>query len=90
MNPASHLTGKKILEANILAIIPNYLLAGETAEQIIKQNGGDLVKTIQFLRERSYESLEIVKRKPKEKVKEPAPAKKPKGNPKSSGQEKLF
>lgn len=75
---ASGLTTEKILKDTILGSIPFYLQPGETIESMVKQCGGSLIKTIQFLRERSYKDLEQVKpapvaqvRKVKEKEKEP-------------------
>lgn len=96
MNTASGLTNDMIRNNSIYASIDMYLKEGETKEAMVKKFGGNLDKTIQFLRDRSYESLEIVERKPKpadkpKPVKEKvAEKKKAKGTKKSSSQEKLF
>lgn len=85
----SNLSSKQLCNNYILGAIPMYLHEGETSEQIIKKFKGDIIKAIQFLRERSYASLKIVERKSKPAVKE-KPTKKIKGKSKVSFQEKLF
>lgn len=67
MATASGLTNKMIHDKAIYDSIDGYLQEGETKEGIIKKFGGNLDKTIQFLRERSYESLEMKKPKTKPK-----------------------
>lgn len=42
-----------------------YLKDGETKDGIMKQFKNNVVEAIKFLRSRSYETLEVVKRKPK-------------------------
>lgn len=86
---ASGLTNEMIRNNSIYASIDMYLLEGETKEAIVKKFNGDLVKTIQFLRARSYESLEIVERKPKPKP-APEPKKKKGTKSKPSSQKDLF
>lgn len=49
-----------------------YLCEGETREAMMKKFGGDLDRTYNFLRERSYEGMEIVERKAKPIVKKKA------------------
>lgn len=78
MSEKSNLTSQQILEDSIRYSIPIYLQEGETEEGMIKKFKGDLVKTIQFLRTRSFDSIEVVKKsKPIPKPKE-VPAKKQK------------
>lgn len=69
MNTPSGLTNDMIRNNAIYASIDFYLLEGETKESMVKKFGGNLNKTIQFLRDRSYETLEVIKRKPKPPVK---------------------
>lgn len=87
MMTPSNLTSAQIRDTSILRSIPIYLRAGETSEGMIAKFKGDLIKTIQFLRERHHADIEVVPKKvaPKEK-----PAKRPKTKPKSPSQEKLF
>lgn len=91
----SGLTDEMIRNKAIYDSIDSYLLPGETKEGIVKKFKNNLVDTIQFLRTRSYEGMEIVapKQKPVEKptvnkVDKAKPA--PKKNPKSSDQNTLF
>lgn len=72
----SGLTNDMIRKKAIYDSIDQYLQQGETKEGIVKKFGGNLDKTIQFLRARSYETLEVVKRKPKPKEK-PTPKPEP-------------
>lgn len=74
-----------IRESAIRSAIPIYLRGKETAEEIIAIFNGDLTKTIQFLRERHFEDVEVVEKKPVPKEKS---AKKTKS--KDNTQEKLF
>lgn len=66
---ASGLTSKMIHDKDCYDSIMLYLREGETREAMMKKFGGNLDKTIIFLRERSYEGMEIVERKPKPVVK---------------------
>lgn len=81
-----------IRESAIRNAIPIYLREGETAEGMIAKFKGDLNKTITFLRDRHFEDVEVVERKPapKEKVVKEKPATKPKAQPKPPTQESLF
>lgn len=83
----SNLTGRQIKDGTIRYAIPLYLKSGETAEGMIKKHNGDLDKTIKFLRDRSYEDIEVIKKKEKA-------SKKKKGTknhkPKSGSQKNLF
>lgn len=96
--PPSKLTSVMIRESAIHSAIPIYLREGETKEGMIDKFKGDLVKTIQFLRERHFEDVEVVERKPapkekslKEKVVKEKPVKaKVKPIPPTSTQESLF
>ena len=66
---ATGLTSEMLSKKYCYDAILLYLRKGETTEAMIKKFGGNLDKTIIFLRERSYEGMEIVGRKPKPVVK---------------------
>lgn len=83
-------TNDKIRDSAILYSISIYLREGETAEQMINKFKGDIVKTIQFLRERYFETIEKEERESKPIMKEKMVNKKIRGNPKHPSQEKLF
>lgn len=79
--------------------IDMYLKEGETKEGIMKQFKNNVVEAIKFLRTRSYEGLEVIERKKKDKppvmkANKPKDAKKlgkaPKKSTKSTGQKDLF
>ena len=53
----TNLTSKQIRDTEILSAIPQYLLEGETEVEMAHRFKGDLVKTIQFLRERAFTNL---------------------------------
>lgn len=52
----SGLTSKMICNNQIYGAIPMYLRPGETTEAMIAKFKGNLVKAIQFLRDRAFES----------------------------------
>lgn len=89
MNTPTNLTSPKIREHAIRYAIPIYLLEGETAQYIIDKFKGDLVATIQFLRERHFKNMEAEENKLKPAVKNKSP-KKTKQVPKSNSQNSLF
>lgn len=66
---ATGLTSEMLSKKYCYDAIMLYLREGETTEAMLKKFGGNLDKTIIFLRERSYEGMEIVERKPKPIVK---------------------
>ena len=69
MATASGLTNKMIHDKYCYDAILLYLKEGESRDDMLKKFGGNLDKTIQFLRARSYEGMEIVERKPKPVIK---------------------
>ena len=99
----SNLTSKQLLDNSLRGAILFHLREGETEEGMIAQFKGDLLATVEFMRDRSYEGMEIVERKPKpvepkpkpvekstekKEVKKKSPPDKPK--PKPSDQSTLF
>lgn len=98
MTEPSYLTSELIRDTALYDSIPFYLHEGETTEGIRKKFNGDLVKAIQFLRERDYATIEVVKPKPvipprpekKPEVTTPAPKAIKKKPSKDDGQKGLF
>lgn len=66
---ASGLTNDMLNKKYCYDAILLYLKEGEVREDMIKKFGGNVVTTIQFLRNRSYEGMEIMERKPKPVIK---------------------
>lgn len=78
---ATGLTSDMLSKRYCFDAILLYIREGENRDEIIKKFKGDLNKTIQFLRERSYEGMEIVDRKTKPSVKTKVEKTKPKEEP---------
>lgn len=78
---SSGLTNKMLHDKYCYDAIMLYLCEGETREAMMKKFGGDLDRTYNFLRERSYEGMEIVERKAKPIVKPKVEKTKPKAEP---------
>lgn len=58
----TNLTSKQILTETIDYAIPLYLNDGETKEGMLGKFDGDMVKLIQFLREREFEKYKTIKK----------------------------
>lgn len=81
----SNLTSKQLLDNSLRGAILFHLREGETEEGMIAQFKGDLLATVEFMRDRSYEGMEIVERKPKPVEPKPKPVEpKPKAVEKST------
>lgn len=74
----SYLTNDIIRNGALYDSLSFYLKEGETTESLVKKNGGNLIKTIQYLRERAFENIEPILPKPVPVKKSGTPAIEPK------------
>lgn len=64
MQVRTNLTSDQIRDGAIESSIPYYLRPDETREGLLKKFDGNLIKLIQYLREREFENLEPIPSKP--------------------------